>query len=85
MHHYGGPYLPVRLALLPALRYDVTHLTQRPGDLFRIGQSCGKPVPGESLFRVTTGHITLLRPKARLMRPYVHPLNVADFKGIRAG
>jgi hypothetical protein len=21
----------------------------------------------------------------RLMRPYVHPLNVADFKGIRAG
>jgi hypothetical protein len=22
---------------------------------------------------------------ARLMRPYVHPLNVADFKGIRAG
>jgi hypothetical protein len=26
-----------------------------------------------------------LRPNARLMRPYVHPLNVADFKGIRAG
>jgi len=24
-------------------------------------------------------------PNARLMRPYVHPLNVADFKGIRAG
>ena len=22
---------------------------------------------------------------ARLMRPYVHPLNVADFKGILAG
>ncbi len=22
---------------------------------------------------------------ARLTRPYVHPINVADFKGIRAG
>jgi hypothetical protein len=42
-------------------------------------------VPGELLFRVTTGHVTLLRPNARLVRPYVHPLNVADFKGIRAG
>ena len=33
----------------------------------------------------TTGHVTLLRPKPRLMRPYVIPLNIADFKGIRAG
>jgi hypothetical protein len=24
-------------------------------------------------------------PGARLMRPYVNPLNAADFKGIRAG
>ena len=24
-------------------------------------------------------------PNARLMRPYVHPLNVADFKGIGTG
>jgi hypothetical protein len=43
------------------------------------------PVPGDLLFRVTTGHVTLLRPNARLKRPYVHPLNIADFKGIRAG
>ena len=44
------------------------------------------PVPGELLFRVTTGHVTLRYVlNARLMRPYVHPLNVADFKGIRAG
>ena len=32
MHRDGGPYLPARLALLPAVRYYVTHLTQRPGD-----------------------------------------------------
>ena len=38
---------------------------------------------GESLFRATIGHITLFVLNARLMRPYVHPLNVADFKGIR--
>jgi hypothetical protein len=50
---------------------------------FSVGINRG--VPGELLFRVTTGHVTLLRPNARLMRPYVHPLNVADFKGIRAG
>jgi len=42
-------------------------------------------VPGELLFRVTTWHVTLFVLNARLMRPYVHPLNVADFKGIRAG
>jgi len=48
-------------------------------------------VLGELLFRVTTGPVTghcyvqRLRPNARLMRPYVHALNVADFKGIRAG
>ena len=39
-------------------------------------------VSGELLFRVTTAHVTLIRPK----RPAdAHPLNVADFKGIRAG
>jgi hypothetical protein len=43
------------------------------------------PVPGELLFRVTAGHVTLLRPKRPADAPYVHPLNVADFKGIRAG
>jgi len=43
------------------------------------------PVPGELLFRVTAGHVTLFVLNARLMRPYVHPLNVADFKGNRAG
>jgi hypothetical protein len=37
------------------------------------------------LFWVTTGHATFLCPNARLKRPYVQPLNVADFKGIRAG
>jgi hypothetical protein len=42
-------------------------------------------VPGELLFRVTTGHVTLSVLNARLMRPYVHPLNVADFKDIHAG
>jgi len=42
-------------------------------------------VPAELLFRVTTGHVTLFVLDARLMRPYVHSLNVADFKGIRAG
>ena len=43
-------------------------------------------VPGELLFRVTTWHVTLFVLHARLMRPYVHPLNVADFtKAIRAG
>jgi hypothetical protein len=43
------------------------------------------PVPGELLFRLATGHLHCYVPNARLMRPYVHPLNVADFKGIRAG
>jgi hypothetical protein len=43
------------------------------------------PVPGELLFRLATGHVHCYVPNARLMRPYVHPLNVADFKGIRAG
>ena len=28
----SGPYSPARLALLPAARYRVTHLTERPGD-----------------------------------------------------
>jgi hypothetical protein len=43
-------------------------------------------VPGEFLFRVTTGHVALLYPgPPGLARPYVHPLNGADFKGIRAG
>jgi AraC-like DNA-binding protein len=32
MHRDGGPYLPARLVLLPGVRYDVTQLTQRPGD-----------------------------------------------------
>jgi len=32
MHHDGGQYLPVRLALLPAARYYLTHLTRRPDD-----------------------------------------------------
>ena len=32
MHHHGGLYLAARLALLPAARYYVTHLTKRPGD-----------------------------------------------------
>ena len=42
------------------------------------------PVPGELLFRVTTGHVSYVL-NAQRMRPYVHPLNVADFKGIRSG
>jgi hypothetical protein len=41
-------------------------------------------VAGELLFGATTGHVTL-RLNTRLLGPYVHPLNVADFKGIRAG
>jgi hypothetical protein len=32
MQRDGGKYLPVRPAFLPAVRYDVIHLTQRPGD-----------------------------------------------------
>jgi hypothetical protein len=32
MHHDDGPYLPARLALLPAARYFVTNLTWRPGN-----------------------------------------------------
>jgi len=39
-------------------------------------------------FWATTGHLTLLRHyvlSGWLVRPYVHPPNVPDFKGIRAG
>jgi AraC-like DNA-binding protein len=32
MRRDGGPHLPERLALLPAARYYVTHLTQSPAD-----------------------------------------------------
>ena len=32
MCRIGGPYLPARLALLPAVRCHVIHLTQSPGD-----------------------------------------------------
>jgi hypothetical protein len=43
-------------------------------------------VPGELLFRATTWHVALLCPgPPGLARLYVHPLNGADFKGIRAG
>jgi hypothetical protein len=41
-------------------------------------------VPGELLFRVTSGHVTLLRAKRPADAPLC-PLNVADFKGIRTG
>ena len=33
----------------------------------------------------TTGHVTLFVLNTRRIRPYVHPLNVADFKAIHAG
>jgi len=32
MHHDDGPYLPARLALLPAARHYVTNLAYRPGN-----------------------------------------------------
>ena len=41
MHHDDGPYLPARLALLPAARYFVTNLTERPG---KFAQSPGNRV-----------------------------------------
>jgi hypothetical protein len=41
----------------------------------RIVEATIKAVPGELLFRVRPAECA----------PYVHPLNVADFKGIRAG
>jgi hypothetical protein len=47
-------------------------------------QTRSNPVAGELLFRATPGHVALLRPEW-LVLPYVHPLNVADFKGIRVG
>ena len=40
MHCHGGRYLPVRLAFLPAVRYYVTHLTQRPGDFAQSPDNC---------------------------------------------
>jgi hypothetical protein len=42
MHRDDGPYLPARLALLPAARHDVTNLTWRPGNF---AQSPGNRVP----------------------------------------
>src|SRR5690242_9943294 len=44
MHHDDGQYLPARLALLPAARYYVTHLTKRPG---AFAQSPGNRVGAE--------------------------------------
>ena len=46
----GGPYLPARLALLPATRHHVTHLTERPGDFVqgsdnRVGSRMNAPAP----------------------------------------
>ena len=41
MHHDDGPYLPARLALLPAARHCVTNLTWRPGNF---AQSLGNRV-----------------------------------------
>ena len=35
MRRDDGPCLPARLALLPAVRYNITHLIQRPGDFAR--------------------------------------------------
>src|SRR6266699_1199288 len=50
MHHDGGPYLPARLALLPAARYYVTDLMNRPGDVAqspdnRVGSRMDAPAP----------------------------------------
>ena len=78
----GADSLRAANSSLASQGYDVAKL--------RLGSRSGagtvaRGVPGELLFRVTTAYVILLRPYARLMRPYIHPLHVADFKGIRAG
>jgi hypothetical protein len=85
MHHDDGQYLPARLALLPAARQYVTHLTQRPGGFVtESGQSGEKPngCPVDSAEDGETGRRDGLQRRvfslvelslAALVAPYLSP------------
>jgi hypothetical protein len=67
---------------------NLTPRPSRPGELHPepLTDSGLEPVPGELLFPAKPqGMSDCYVLSARLMRPYFHPLNVADFKGIHAG